>query len=306
MVVVAMITKNSLSRLGDRLGVVLESTLQIPYRTFVLVDDSTDDTAKYVEGRLGGLREVVVLRSRAARPTRATARQAAVDYFLQYTSDEWLMFIDDDVVLRSGWWEEAQRYMAEPRVGLIWGVDFTTYWGSRLAYLRARGVDVVEYAIKRFNVRGGLHDTLLRRGAIEGLRLPPWLNVYEDAWVKKYVECRGFEARVVRTGADHLRAEGGSGYSAKDFLLASYVDGILRLEGVTYLSLLKSLLGLPAYLYYGWRSGYGGLEQWRARVVYKYNALRARRRCRWETCRLLLDPDLHEELARCLPREVTA
>jgi hypothetical protein len=134
-------------------------------------------------------------------PTRATARQTAIDMFFQNTTAGWLFFLDNDVILRDGWWNEAREYVKEERVGLIWGVEIFELWEDKLAYIRARGGDLIDYSIQRFMIRGGLHDTMLRREALNGIILPPWLNVCEDAWVKLFVECKGFLWKIVKTGA---------------------------------------------------------------------------------------------------------
>ena len=111
------------------------------------------------------------------------------------------LLLDNDVILRDGWWNEAREYVKEERVGLIWGVEISELWEDKLAYIRARGGDLIDYSIQRFMIRGGLHDTMLRREALNGIILPPWLNVCEDAWVKLFVECKGFLWKIVKTGA---------------------------------------------------------------------------------------------------------
>jgi len=110
-------------------------------------------------------------------------------------------------MLKEGWWNEAREYVEEERVGLIWGVEIAEFWHERLAHIRARGIDPIDYSIQHFKVRGGLHDMLLRREALSGIVLPSWLNVYEDAWVKLFVECRGFMWKIVKTEAIQLRRE---------------------------------------------------------------------------------------------------
>lgn len=79
----AMITKNSLSKLGRIFREALRSSLQVPYHAIILVDDGSDATAEYVK-------EVIVTRPRLygfERPTRATARQTAIDVFLENFTD---------------------------------------------------------------------------------------------------------------------------------------------------------------------------------------------------------------------------
>jgi len=285
--ILSMITENSAEK-GADFEAVWVSSLQVPYRAIILVDDSdTPRTREFVK-RFADThgKELVVEGSRLYgwhKPTRATARQTAIDIFFEQFSDEWLFFLDDDFILRSGWWNEAQGYVEEPRVGLVWGIDYTPRWRERAAWVRARGFDEVTHAIENFKVRGGLHDTLLRRRAVEGIKIPPWLNVFEDAWVKKYVECRGWEWRIVETGGDHLRGETTGGYERADLYIMAYVSSALRLEPVSWRSFLETLLGLPGYVYYSAKA-YGlrlalqrGIDKWRQRVVYRWLLLRHRR-----------------------------
>lgn len=295
-----MITKNSFEKVGKEFVDVWTSSLQVPYDLIILVDDSDSEKTREFVRRFADEhnKELLVERSRLYgwnKPTRATARQTALDIFLQATDAGWLLFLDDDVVLREGWWEEARGYVANEKVGLIWGVETTERWATRLRYIRVRGVDPVEYSIRNFLIRGGLHDTLLRRGAVEGVALPPWLNVYEDAWIKRFVECRGYEWRIVKTGALHLRSDSRTGYAPSDWEISVYVDAVLQLNPVSFASLLKAVFGLPAYLYYGWRSGNSGLGIWKARVSYRHKLLKARRKCRIQPCEAVLNYQTNRE-----------
>ena len=206
MVVLSMITRNSWTECRNTLLEALNSTLQVPYKSLILVDDGEDETRDVVRKWCGEHgKEIFISRSRLYgyhKPTRATARQTAIDIFLENFSDEWLMFIDDDVILNEGWWEEAAPHASDSRVGLIWGLDYVaTPFRRRL--LEALGIDYVDYHKKQFEVRGGMHDTMLRREAIEGIMIPPELHIFEDAFIKHYVECRGYECRVLLTGSTH-------------------------------------------------------------------------------------------------------
>ncbi len=109
MIVLSMITKDS-HRLGEIFTKVLESTLQVPYGSLILVDDSsTEDTRSIVkdfadkhgkELTIASSRDIKNLRPSYyfKRPTRAVARQVAIELFMQNFGSEWLMFVDDDAV----------------------------------------------------------------------------------------------------------------------------------------------------------------------------------------------------------------
>jgi len=148
---------------------------------------------------------------------------------------------------------------------------------------------------ERFKVRSRLHDTLLRRRVVKGVKIPPWLNVFEDAWIKKYVECRGWEWRIVKTGGDHLRDEATGGLKGPTYLMA-YVSSALRLEPVSWRSFLKTLFGLPDYVYYSAKA-YGlksalqrGVDKWRHRVIYRWLLLR--HRSNEDSCRTIFTVSL--------------
>lgn len=87
--VLAMITKDSVGKVRREVfSRVWQSSLQVPYRAVILVDDSkSDETRRFVkEFAEAHGKELVVERSRLYgwhKPTRATARQTAVDIFFE-------------------------------------------------------------------------------------------------------------------------------------------------------------------------------------------------------------------------------
>jgi glycosyltransferase involved in cell wall biosynthesis len=211
--VISIITKDSWTRCGKVLMDVLDSTLQIPYKTIILVDDSSDETASIVKKWCDAHgKELLVSRSNLygfPRPTRATARQTAIDLFLNNFNDEWLMFVDDDAVLNEGWWRwvEEGKYLEDPAVGEIWGIN----WDAsplREKLLSLLNVDLKDYLIRKFEERGGTHDTLYRRKALEGIKIPPELHVYEDAYLHFYVKCRGWKSVINPVGVTHYHPSG--------------------------------------------------------------------------------------------------
>ena len=219
-VLVSYVVRNSVSRVGESViersvGSVVRE-LGGSVRLVYVVDDGDDGSGKTICGMfgrfLGGV-ECIVERSRLYghhRPTRATARQTAIDWFLGNTSLGWLMFVDDDVELRQGWMAETERLLRDAeasgvRVGGVWGVNWDAT-PDRERFLKMMGVDYEDHLVKAFRLRGGTHDTLVKREALEGIIIPPELHVYEDAFLKWYVECRGYTWLINRVGCTHYKA----------------------------------------------------------------------------------------------------
>jgi cellulose synthase/poly-beta-1,6-N-acetylglucosamine synthase-like glycosyltransferase len=266
-VVLSMITYNSIGRLSPSVFMeVLASSLRIPYNTMILVDDSEDGLTRDFVKRFAEAngKELVAVASRLPRnvskPTRATARQTAIDIFFENTRGEWLFFLDDDAVLNPRWWDEAVQYVNDGNVGEIWGLNWDAS-PERAKFLSMIGVDYEEWLIRAFMRRGGCHDTLYRRKAIEGVVIPPELHVYEDAWLHHYVRCHGWESRIVRAGIKHyspslpsrLREIKEKWGRALDFAVRYGIVEYESMEGFmreksrlkAYLSLCRPMLGIP-------------------------------------------------------------
>jgi glycosyltransferase involved in cell wall biosynthesis len=214
-IVLAMITKNSVEDHGAVFEKTLTSTLQVPYTSIILVDDSTTDKTRRVVESFArkNNKELLVLNSRDItrfrhdyyfeRPTRAVARQTAIEAFLQNFGEDWLFFVDDDVVLNPGWWAWVQANGLGPKVGEVLGL-INDYDQSTKNLLESFGINYVNYLIRMFYIRGGTLDTMYRRGAIEGVVIPWDFHVYEDAWLHHYVNCRGWDSLVNPVGAVHF------------------------------------------------------------------------------------------------------
>lgn len=254
MIVLSMITKNSYRQLGKKFIKTLEKSLQIPYKTIILVDDGDDETSQVVKkfAESNG-KELLVLRSKLYgwhKPTRATARQTAIDVFIECFSEEWLMFLDDDAWLNDGWWEEAKKYIIEKRVGEIWGINWDIDQ-RRIRYLKS----YEKHLIECFQKRGGTHDTLYRRKAIEDVKIPPCLHIFEDAYLHLHIICNGWEYRVVRTGITHVNpgrrlSRRGLLESAKFALLLGIEEGYSSNVVKNLLLVLRPIIGFIPNLYY--------------------------------------------------------
>ncbi|MGQ9781613.1 MAG: glycosyltransferase [Nitrososphaeria archaeon] len=200
-IVLGMITKNSYRNLGDTYVGALISSLQIPYDRILIVDSGDDETLE-VASEFCHEKDKTLISLDGEGKNRARARQTIIDYFLGCLNKRWLMFLDDDCILKPNFFREAGVFMADLSVGLIWGVDDTE--GTRFAeILRYRGYDPREYSVNAFKTRGGTRDTLLRRKALEGIEIPKYLHVFEDRHIKSHVEKVGYRSEIVYNGCWH-------------------------------------------------------------------------------------------------------
>jgi glycosyltransferase involved in cell wall biosynthesis len=180
---VVVLTKNSESTLRA----CLESVYQnVPVKRLIVLDAlSTDSTPKIVEQFDREYGNVVFV---SEGGSRGYARQRGIEM----VETDWFMFVDSDVVLCRDWFRRALRYV-EDDVGAVWGVniDFNRKVKSK-SFLKL----IVHLARQCFNVRGGMHDTLIRREAVDGIRIPEWLHTYEDAYIVNWIRSRGYKVVV--------------------------------------------------------------------------------------------------------------
>ncbi len=156
---------------------------EVPVGKLIAVDgyskDGTISILQEFNDRYGNVKIIYDLGN------RATARQKGIEA----VESEWFMFVDSDVVLCRGWYKKAQPYM-QANVGAIWGTEvWSTITNPRTLKL------FLTTTRKIFEVRGGTHDTLIRTSIVKDIQIPRNLHVFEDAYIKSWVEQKGF--RVV-------------------------------------------------------------------------------------------------------------
>ncbi|MBS7633066.1 glycosyltransferase family 2 protein [Candidatus Bathyarchaeota archaeon] len=179
---VVVLTKNSERSLRKCLESVYRN---IPVNKLIVVDgysvDSTLDIVREFKRKYGN---VVVIQEGGKR---GRARQLA----LEKVETDWFMFVDSDVVLCDGWFAKAAKLIRD-KVGAIWGIEiWSVVRNTRFLSLFER------ITLKIFEKRGGTHDLLVRRKAIEGIRIPEDLHTYEDSYIKKWICRNGYRAVAV-------------------------------------------------------------------------------------------------------------
>jgi len=176
---VAILTKNSERFLRECLTSVYEN---IPVNKLIVVDgystDSTLNILREFQLKHGNIKLIKV------GGTRGYARQIALDN----VETEWFMFVDSDVILCKDWFKKAVRLIRED-VGAVWGMEI---WSTLISNKRLLNL-FMKANMKVFNQRGGTHDLLIRREAMEGIKIPSHLHTYEDSYIKDWISRKGFK-----------------------------------------------------------------------------------------------------------------
>ena len=174
-----MLTKNSDRKLKECLESVYSN---VPVARLIAVDGySTDKTLQIIDGFNKKYHNVKVIMDKG---NRATARQKGI----AAVETDWFLFVDSDVVLCHDWFQKAQQYV-NADVGLVWG---TEVWSTIESPVTMKLF--LLFTRKIFEVRGGTHDTLITTDLVKDIVIPKKLHVYEDAYIKDWVEKKGYRA----------------------------------------------------------------------------------------------------------------
>ena len=180
---VVMLTKNSEHLLGKCLTSIYQN---IPVKSLIAVDGfSTDRTLKILDDFNEKYGNIDVFQMNGSR---AKARTEGINR----VSTDWFMFVDSDVVLCKDWHKKAQADVTSG-VGAVWGLNVDVI--PNVTYKRFLELQSI-VARECFYIRGGMHDTLILRKAVEGIVIPERLHTYEDAFIVQYIEKQGYKASV--------------------------------------------------------------------------------------------------------------
>lgn len=117
-----------------------------------------------------------------------TARQELIE---KVTTD-WFVFVDDDVELLPGWWDEVWR-LVDPLTGAVEGLwsytvepEVDAYQNAMADLARALGKKT---SVERL-VRAFTGDALIRTELVKDIKIPP-VPVYEDEFIKQHIITKG-------------------------------------------------------------------------------------------------------------------
>ena len=180
---VVVLTKNSEHLLDKCLASIYEN---VPVKNLIVVDGfSTDATRKILNEINEEHGNIIVLNENGSR---AKAREKG----LRQVRTEWFMFVDSDVILSRDWFRKAEKSI-KTDVGAVWGVNIDV-----IPNVKDKRLLKLQSLIARqcFNLRGGMHDTLIRREAVKGIRIPEQLHVYEDAYIINWIKEKEYKVVI--------------------------------------------------------------------------------------------------------------
>lgn len=178
---IVMLTKNSEHMLSECLESIYEN---VPVARLIVVDASSrDNTLKIMEeyNRKHGNIKIIT-----ENGSRAKARKRGIEE----AKTEWFMFADSDVVLCKDWFKKAETYIAKD-VGAVWGLNIDVIPNVKSkVFLKS----LAFVARECFNLRGGMHDTLIRLDLVKDIQIPEQLHAYEDAYIVNWIKKKGYKA----------------------------------------------------------------------------------------------------------------
>jgi glycosyltransferase involved in cell wall biosynthesis len=230
---VVVLTKNSEHLLAKCLSSIYEN---VPVKNLMVVDGfSTDGTMKILNKINEKHGNITVLK---VNGSRAKAREKG----LRQVRTEWFMFVDSDVILSRDWFRKAEKSI-KPDVGAVWGVNIDVIPNVKhKRFLKLQSL----IAQQCFNLRGGMHDTLIRREAVSGIKIPEQLHAYEDAYIINWIKGKGYKC-VIGDGIYCLHFKPPRDWNLKNGISQAIVE--LRC-GLVYSHLYEYAVYYPFFLFY--------------------------------------------------------
>lgn len=234
---VVVLTKNSGRLLRKCLASVYKN---VPVNHLIIVDGySTDSTLEIVNEFQERYGNVVLIQDKG---TRGSARQKAIDI----VNSDWFVFVDSDVILSDNWFAKAEK-LVKDEVGAIWGIEiWSVLRNMKILKLFER------VTMKIFERRGGTHDLLVRRKAIEGIHIPVYLHTYEDACIKSWICKKGYRViPVYEPYCVHFRPE--NVWTARQnigFMVSDLKFAIIRPQLMLSYSFYAAIVLYQIFLHY--------------------------------------------------------
>ena len=242
---VVLLTKNSQHLLSKCLASIYKN---VPIKNLIVIDGySTDRTLEIIDKfnkKYGNVKIFKTVGSRAKAREKGIS-QVTTDYFA---------FIDSDVVLCKDWFKKAQQDLTSG-VGAVWGLNIDV-----IPNVKDKRIILLQSLIARqcFSLRGGMHDTLIRKSAVEGIHIPEELHAYEDAYIIRWIEKHGYKS-IVGSSVYCLHYKSPTNWSFQNAIDQAIVE--LKC-GLIYSHMFLYMFFYPVFMFY-WLlqvplSGFGG------------------------------------------------
>ena len=230
---VVLLTKNSEHLLSKCLTSIYQN---VPVKNLIVIDGfSNDRTLQILEKFNRNHGNISLFQMEGSR---AKARTEGI----KRVSTDWFMFVDSDVLLCKDWFKKAQADLASG-VGAVWGLNvdvIPNVKDKRILKLQSL------IAKKCFYLRGGMHDTLILRKAVEGIRIPEQLHAYEDAFIVQWIETYGYKA-VVGSDVYCLHYKPPGNWSLQNGIAQAIVEFKC---GLVYSHLFEYMIFYPVFMLY--------------------------------------------------------
>lgn len=180
---VVLLTKNSEYLLVKCVASIYEN---IPVKNLIVVDGfSTDSTLNIIGKFKEKYRNVKVYKTSG---TRARAREIGISK----VNTDWFVFVDSDLTLCRDWFKKAQKDL-ESNVGAVWGLNIDI-----IPNIKEKWMIFLQGLIARqcFDLRGGMHDTLILTKAVKDLKIPSELHAFEDTFLVRHIKKQGYKAKI--------------------------------------------------------------------------------------------------------------
>jgi glycosyltransferase involved in cell wall biosynthesis len=230
---VVLLTKNSEHLLSRCLTSIYEN---VPVNNLIVIDCfSTDRTLQILEGFNKKYGNILLFQTDGSR---AKARTEGISH----VRTDWFLFVDSDVVLCKEWFKKVKVDMASG-VGAVWGLNIDV-----IPNVDDKRIIRLQSIIARecFKFRGGTHDTIILRKAVEGIRIPEYLHTYEDSYIAQFIQKQGYKVSV-GTQIYCLHYKPPTSWNIKNGFSQATVEFKC---GLVYSHLYKYMLFYPAFLFY--------------------------------------------------------
>jgi glycosyltransferase involved in cell wall biosynthesis len=180
---VVMLTKNSENLLNKSIKSIYEN---VPVNRLIIIDGSSVDNTLSILNELNekyGNIQIITDDS-----SRAKARERGI----KEVETEWFMFVDSDVILCKDWYKKIQKYIKDD-VGAIWGLNIDIIPNMKNKFFLKT---LMLVARECFKLRGGMHDTLIRRELVKDIKIPEELHAYEDLYIINWIKKKGYRVLV--------------------------------------------------------------------------------------------------------------